>query len=966
MLTDTFLALTQNAALLLAMAFIYDVVVASRYRPGSRPFIEVAIGAMVGFFGIILILSPWTYVPGIVFDTRSVLLSVSGLFFGAIPTAVAMVITAAYRLFIGGDAAWTGVAVILATGTLGILWRHARRRELAEISWVELYLFGLLVHVIMLALMFTLPLETALQVLSRITLPVLLIYPLATTLLGTLMINRRRREHNAQRLEASEERMRLFFERQIVGMAITSPEKGWLQVNDRLCRMLGYSREELSGLNWADLTHPTDLQADLAQFERLLSGAIDEYSIEKRLIHKDGSTIWTELSIGCVRHADGTVDYVLALLVDITKSKQALDDLQLTQACIDRLAIGVFRLEEDGSIRYVNARACASLGYSRDELIAMTVFDIDPVMTPELWYEHRSQIRAQGSGTLESRHQRKNGETFPVEITVNYFQYGEERFTFSFATDISERKLAEQALQKSEEQYRTLVNNLPGVALRCLNDAQRTMLFFSDEIERLTGYPAGDFIDNAIRSYASIIHPEDRVMVDHTVQAGLIARQPFEMEYRLIGADGVTIWVHEKGQGVFDPTGTLLWLDGVIVDITRYMRAEEDKRRLQAQLLQSQKMESVGRLAGGVAHDFNNMLQAILGYSDLSLAKIETTSPVHEGLVEIRKAAMRSTDLTRQLLAFARQQTVSPKVLALNDSVGGILKMLQRLIGENINLAWLPGHSLWHVKIAPSQLDQILANLTVNARDAIGDNNGQITIETKNVQLDTGYCADHPDCLPGQYIMLTVSDNGCGMDKESLVRIFDPFFTTKELGQGTGLGLSTVYGIVKQNNGLVDVDSTPGQGTIFRIYLPSFAGEAPVVENSLTALPTSGTETVLLVEDESALLDLCKIILQSLGFTVLTADSPRAAIELASNHAGEIHLLITDVVMPEMNGRELAQQLSVLRPAMHCLYMSGYTADIIAHHGVLDTGIHFIQKPFSIDELAHSIRETLQDQEKSQ
>ncbi len=845
MLDNAFPALIQNAALLLAMAFIYDLTT-SRYRlkkPGLS--VQLSIGVTLGVLGIIIMLSSWRYVTGIVFDTRSVLLGVAGLFFGVAPTAVAMAMTAAFRLFLGGAAAWTGVTVILASGTLGLVWRHYRRRATEDFSWRELYLFGVLIHAVMLALMFTLPWATALQVLAQISLPVLLIYPLATALLGSLMVLRQRRERIATELQASEERMRLFFERQIVGMAITSPEKGWLQVNNELCRMLGYSREELSGVTWTELTHPDDLRADLDQFERLLAGAIDEYSMEKRFIRKDGAVIWTELSVGCVRFADGAVDYVLALLVDIT-----------------------------------------------------------------------------------------------------------------------ERKQAEAALRESEERHRTLVNNLPGLAYRCLNDEHWTMIFFSDEIERMTGYPAADFIDNSVRSYASIIHPDDRAMVDRAVQAGVIARQPFEMEYRLNRADGVTIWVHEKRQGVYGPGGNLVWLDGVVIDITRHIRAEEEKRNLQAQLLQSQKMESVGRLAGGVAHDFNNMLQTILGYSDLSLAQVEATSPVHEGLLEIRKAAMRSADLTRQLLAFARKQTVSPKILDLNDTVAGMLKMLQRLIGENIDLAWLPGHSLWPVKMDPSQLDQILANLAVNARDAIADT-GKITIETENISRHAAYCADHPDCLPGEYVLLAVSDNGCGMDKETLAQIFEPFFTTKEKGKGTGLGLATVYGIVRQNNGFVNVYSEPGQGTTFSIYLPSFAGETAAAETSLTEEPAGGTETVLLVEDEDSLLNLGKAILQRLGYTVLTANTPMAAIQLAQEHAGEIHLLITDVVMPEMNGRELAQRLSSLRPAMPCLYMSGYTADVIAHHGVLDTGIHFIQKPFSIGDLARAIRETLRDNKKN-
>ncbi len=959
-MTDTaLLGLIQNAALLLAVAFVYDLMT-SRYRLGPSPFMQVAIGGMLGIFGCILILSPWTYVPGIVFDTRSVLLSISGLFFGPGPTAVAMVMTAAFRLSQGGAAAWTGVAVILATGSLGIAWRHSRRRALTELSWQELYLFGVLVHAVMLALMLTLPWETALRVLARISLPVLLIYPLATALLGMLMVNRLRRERNATQLQASEERMRLFFERQVAGMAITSPKKGWLQVNNELCRMLGYSREELSGLTWAELTHPDDLRKDQDQFERMLNGAIDEYSMEKRFIRKDGSIVWTELSVGCVRLADKTVDYVLALLVDVTERKRAEENLRLTQFCIDRLAIGVFRIDEKGNIRYVNDRTCENLGYSRDELLAMTVFDIDPALAPEGWAEHRKKMRAKGSGAIETQHRRKDGLLFPVEVSINYLEYGTELFSFSFATDISERKRAEQDLRESEERYRTLVKNLPGVAYRCLNDEHWTMIFFSDEIERMTGYPAGDFIDNSVRSYASIIHPDDRAMVDRAVQAGVIARQQFEMEYRLHRADGITIWVHEKGQGVYGPSGDLVRLDGVIIDITRYVLGEEEKRNLQAQLLQAQKMESIGRLAGGVAHDFNNMLQTILGYSDLSLAQVEETSPVHEGLLEIRKAALRSADLTRQLLAFARKQTVSPKILDLNDTVAGMLKMLQRLIGENIDLAWLPGHDLWPVKMDPSQLDQILANLAVNARDAIADT-GKITIETENISRDAAYCADHPECLPGEYVLLAVSDNGCGMDRETLAQIFEPFFTTKEQGKGTGLGLATVYGIVKQNNGFVNVYSEPGQGTTFSIYLPCFASETVATETRPADEPTGGTETVLLVEDEAALLHLGQTILQRLGYTVLPANTPMAALELAREHAGEIHLLITDVVMPEMNGRDLAQRLSSLRPAMQCLFMSGYTADVIAHHGVLDPSIHFIQKPFCMDDLARTIRETLKD-----
>ena len=330
-------------------------------------------------------------------------------------------------------------------------------------------------------------------------------------------------------------------------------------------------------------------------------------------------------------------------------------------------------------------------------------------------------------------------------------------------------------------------------------------------------------------------------------------------------------------------------------------------------------------------------------------------------LQEIRKAAQRSADLTRQLLAFARRQTIAPKVLDLNETVEGMLKMLRRLIGEDIDLAWLPAADLWPVKMDPAQIDQILANLCVNARDAIGGV-GKLTIETGNAVFDEAYCADHPGFVPGEYVRLAVSDNGCGMDKETLAQIFEPFFTTKGVGEGTGLGLATVYGIVKQNDGFINVYSEPGQGTTFTIYLPRHAGQADAAADGKrggTAPEFAGRRCCWWRTSRRSW-PLPGRVLERLGYTVLAASTPGEAIRLAEAHAGEIHLLMTDVVMPEMNGRDLARRLLSLRPRLKCLFMSGYTADVIAHHGVLDEGVHFIQKPFSVEDLAAKVRDALQ------
>jgi CheY-like chemotaxis protein len=353
------------------------------------------------------------------------------------------------------------------------------------------------------------------------------------------------------------------------------------------------------------------------------------------------------------------------------------------------------------------------------------------------------------------------------------------------------------------------------------------------------------------------------------------------------------------------------------------------------------------------------MLSVILGHAELALIKSDSSQPILGNLKEILDAAKRSADLTRQLLAFARKQTIIPKILDLNETVAGMLKMLQRLIGENIDLNWHPKANLWPVKVDPSQIDQILANLCVNARDAISGV-GKITIETGTSIFDDDYCAVHVGFVTGEYVRLAVSDNGCGMDKELLDNIFEPFFTTKELGKGTGLGLATVYGAVKQNNGFINVYSEPGQGTTFTMYLPRYADKAGQTRQAEPAAPAArGHETILLVEDEPSILEMTTTMLEMQGYTVLAACAPGKAIELASIHAGEIHLLMTDVVMPEMNGRELSERLLTRYPNLACLFMSGYTADVIAHHGVLDEGVNFIQKPFGIHDLATKVREAL-------
>jgi len=521
--------------------------------------------------------------------------------------------------------------------------------------------------------------------------------------------------------------------------------------------------------------------------------------------------------------------------------------------------------------------------------------------------------------------------------------------------EIGYRKKAEADLGESERRMRRILNNVGAYVF--LKDTQYRYTYVNNKICELFGRQEQDILgkgDEAFFSAESVeeIRRSDRPVIEkgETVSCE-------EKELTASNNEPRAYWSVKIP--LRDGDGRIYGMCGISTDITDRKRSEEEREKLREQLSQAQKMESIGRLAGGVAHDFNNMLSIILGYTDIALDYVNPDQPLYTNLQEIRKAAGRSADLTRQLLAFARQQTVSPKALNLNETVGGMLRMLRRLIGEDINLLWSPGENIWQVKIDPSQIDQILANLCVNARDAI-DGVGRLTIETQNAVFDEVYCATHADFVPGAYVLLAVSDNGSGMDKETMDRLFEPFFTTKERGKGTGLGLATVYGIVKQNHGFINVYSEPGKGTTFKIYLRRHPGAADEAEKKAAGeIQRSRGETVLVVEDEPSIISMTKMMLENLGYGVLTANSPGEAARLAEEYSGDIHLLLTDVVMPEMNGRDLADQLSGFYPAIKVLFMSGYTTNVIAHHGILEEGVHFIQKPFSIKDLAAKVHEAL-------
>ena len=689
----------------------------------------------------------------------------------------------------------------------------------------------------------------------------------------------------------------------------------------------------------------------------------------------DLSDIWVKYKVVSVQ-IDGANAAVMAV-DDITtrkKNEEKLQNLMTELSAIHENApIAMMLLDRDRQVHQANGFAAGFAGRTTAEMTGMTGGEALRCL------HHLDDPKGCGFGPACARCQVKQAVLDTFETGVNqtevsawlpfprgdaveercllistaYLQISGTERVLVCAQDITERKHAQKALRESEEKFRLAFQTSPdAINLNRLEDG--VYIDINDGFTTLMGYTRQDVLGKSSLALNIWANPQDRqTLVDGLKRNGIV--ENLEAEFTDKNGQNKTALMSAR---ILRITGEDLILS-ITRDITDRIKAQQEKEKLQSQLIQAQKMESVGRLAGGVAHDFNNMLTVILGYTQAAMEEMDPSGSMHKNLQEVLNAAQRSAELTKQLLAFARKQVIDPKILNLNHTVKQMITMLQRLIGEDIDLQWRPCENLWYVKMDPSQIDQILANLCVNARDAISGV-GKITMETGKKTFGQAYCNRNQGFIPGEFVMLAVSDNGCGMDRHTLDNLFEPFFTTKEMGKGTGLGLATIYGIVKQNSGFINVYSEPGQGTTFKIYLPRYMSKAghQVLPQTHGRIP-GGTETILLVEDETTILHMTRMMLERQGYSVLTAATPKEALDLAKNHQAGIHLLLTDVVMPEMHGRDLAEKIAALYPDLKFVFMSGYTANVIAHHGVLDPDVHFIQKPFSMTELAAKVRNAL-------
>ena len=724
---------------------------------------------------------------------------------------------------------------------------------------------------------------------------------------------------------------------------IITNNKWW---SDELYRIVGLSPKKADANDEAYIkyVHPDDL----VMFKNLTEKALKEkkaYSLEYRIIRPDNEIRFVHEQGDITLDTKGNPTDLFGTVQDITERKHAKMQYQtILQTAID----GFWLVDAQGHLLDVNNAICKMLGYRREELLQIHISKIDTVETQDEITSHIQKVKKQGDDRFETRYRREDGTIIDVELNVQYMDFKNGMF-ICFIRDITTKKQSEKELRKSEERFKTIADF--AYNWETWIDPDGKYIHVSPSFERITGYKPEKLLKDH-QFVETIIHPDDRKqLLEHKFYR--TGESPVHnLDFRIIHRNGDTRWISHTCQPVYDSYGNFHGRRASNRDVT-------EQKKIEAQLQQAQKMETVGRLAGGVAHDFNNALSVIISTSELTIDDVAPTGQLREDLNEILMAAKRAADITRQLLAFARKQTISPKVLDLNKNVKSMLKMLRRLIGEDIDLAWLPGANLWTVKLDPTQIDQVLANLCVNARDAI-EGVGKVTIESENITFSENYCANHPGFVPGEFVLLAVSDNGCGMDKEILDNIFEPFFTTKDVDKGTGLGLATVYGIVKQNNGFINVYSEPGKGTTIKVYLSRHKDKAVEIrKKNTTEIPSSQGETILVVEDDPAILKIMQKILEGLGYTVLTSNAPEKVMDIVKKYTGNIHLLITDVIMPEMNGRDLAEQLQSICPNLKCMFMSGYTANAIVHQGVLDKGINFIQKPFSRRELAETIRKAL-------
>jgi PAS domain S-box-containing protein len=767
-------------------------------------------------------------------------------------------------------------------------------------------------------------------------------------------------------LQASESRSRQLIESSLIGIIYWDMKGRIIDANDTFLNMVGYSRDDLMKgmLRWTDMTPAEYRELDSIALEQIReTGSCAPF--EKEYYRKDGSRVPVLLAGTMIDNDPGDLICFVIDRSPLLSAETALRQSEsLQSAILKSIPAYIALLDREGNILLINDRWRS---FRNEYTFHGTDYDVGAN------YIHlceESEIR------LSEARQAAMGIRSVLDGAVDHFEmeypchspYGKQWFRLTATRwpvderlagavvmhiDITQHKTVEEQLRRSQSSLQKS-QEIAHLGSYELNIPYSPSDYWSDEIFRIFGLDPKTGTMNIEEAINSIVHPDDKDTVRRVIEKAIDEGEAFDFECRIVRPGGNIRRVRSMGGPLLDKSGRVIKLIGTLADVT-------DRWHLENQLRQAQKMEAIGKLAGGVAHDFNNLLTVIQGYSEMLLDKVPADTPAREMIGEVRKAADRAAALTHQLLAFSRRQVLAPVVLDINALIGDINRMLQRLIGEDIHIKTYLSHDLWRVKADASQVEQVIMNLAVNARDAM-PGGGDLIISTDNIWLNEERLKDYEEVKPGAYAMLTVTDTGTGMDEDTVAHIFEPFFTTKEIGKGTGLGLATVYGIVKQSDGHIEVNSLPGS-TTFRIYLPR-AEEADLLKrhSGSANFSSKGDETILVAEDEEGVRSLVCLILQSSGYAVLEARNGRQALSLAQMHQGTIHLLITDIVMPTISGRELSNKIRLIRPGIKVLYLSGYSEDVLADQNEVEPDSTFLQKPFTPVALTGKVREILDAQ----
>ncbi|HQE81271.1 MAG TPA: PAS domain S-box protein [Syntrophorhabdaceae bacterium] len=982
-----YLNLILNATLLITLMHLYSLI---RRRGRQNIKTVFVLGILFGVVTIAGMNLPFHYNKGIIYDGRSIILSIAGLFGGWASTLIAVILSGIYRIYLGGSGIFAGVGTIFFCALAGAIFRELLKGKPEKASIWTLYLFGVCAHIIMLASqMLIQPFSLSLKIIKEIWLPVMIIFPLATTLIGLFLRNEEMRikieedrdlsEEKIKRLnlelESEKERLENIIEATGIGTWEWNVKTGKTVFNERWAEMIGYSLEEISPTDfntWVRFVHPDDLKKSNEILERHFRGEIDFYESECRLRHKDGQWIWI-LDRGRVikRDEEGKPLIMFGSHIDISARKQMEEKIKegerFLSTVIDNLPGFVYRCENDSdwTMLYLSEQVEAVTGYKLEELLGNRMVSYNDIIHPDFREYVKIKVdealKIRGPYEIEYPIITKSGDTRWVWEKGRgiYDEEGGLICLEGFITDITEMKLKEEAYRESESKLKAVTDAAQDAIIMIDQDGKVT--FWNPASERMFGYSEKEAMG---RDVHELIAPNEHYkvyskMFPEFTRTGEGPAVGKILELTTITRIGEEIPI-ELSLSAVQIKGDWHGL-AVIRDITERKRAEEEKKRLEMQFLQAQKLESIGRLAGGVAHDFNNILSVIIGYGDIILNKLEQSDPIRDYVKQMVDAGKRAAGLTNQLLAFSRKQILRPRSLDLNELIKNLEKMLKRMIGEDIELRLILSDNIPDIYIDSTQMEQVIMNLAVNARDAMPQG-GVLTIETSITDVDESHVEEYQWIKPGRYVLLTVSDTGEGIAEKDLENIFEPFFTTKETG--TGLGLATVYGIIKQSGGNIIVESKDGSGTTFKIYLPP-AEEMKKIEpdEERQEIPDGEGKHIMVVEDEETVRDLIQIALNQAGFKVTIAASGNEALELLERYNIKPDLLITDVIMPGMSGRVLVDRVKEIMPTLKIMYITGYTDDAILRHGLKDRKIPLLQKPFKIDDLILQIKKILLQEE---